>query len=150
MALSLLQAIQRKRSLTHTPSHDLESIVYVLGYTVLRRLVGTVGCPKDLENHFKECFGKETVRDIAAERTVCQPLSWWYTLESDRPFIMKHTSGVMGGLFRGLQNAVKAVHEETDEKLNQAAQTEYPEMLLVLEEVRSFLTHNVLSADYGS
>ena len=41
MALALLEAVKRKKPLEHTPSHDLESIIYVLGYTVLRHVVSS-------------------------------------------------------------------------------------------------------------
>ena len=82
MALALLSAVSRKKPLEHTPGHDLESIVYVLGYTVLRRVVSSTGCPKSLEELFKSCFGKGIVQDIASERNNYQPLSWWYTHDS--------------------------------------------------------------------
>lgn len=60
MALSLLDATKGGNdTVAHTPSHDLESIVYVIGYTVLYRLVNTAGCPNTLEEVFNDCFGKE-------------------------------------------------------------------------------------------
>ena len=134
MAHALLEAIDSETPLEHTPVHDLESIIYVLGYTVLRRLVGSAGCPRTLEDFFKDCFGKETVRDIAAQRETCKPLSWWYT--HNDPHVKKHVSGIMVGLFIGLETTVLAVHRETFEKSIQSIQAQCPDTLLVLEEVR--------------
>ena len=46
MTLALLEAVKRKKPLEHTPSHDLESIIYVLGYTVLRHVVSSSEKPR--------------------------------------------------------------------------------------------------------
>ena len=137
MAHALLKAVVGGTPLEHSPGHDLESIIYVLGYTVLRRLVGSAGCPDTLEKFFKDCFGKETVQDIAAQRLSCQPLSWWYI--NDDPHVRKHTSSIMGELFQGLEDAVLAVHQGTAKKIYQAVQAERQH---ALGEVRSFLTHD--------
>ena len=143
MAHALLEAIDSEKPHEHTPVHDLESIIYVLGYTVLRRLVGSAGCPRTLEDFFKDCFGKESVKDIAAQRMSCKPLSWWY--QYDDPHIRRHMSGIMGKLFRDLVKAVKAVHEEDEEKLFQAIQAERQH---ARRKVRSSLTHDALSAKH--
>ena len=111
MALALLEAIQRKEAVEHTPGHDLESIVYLLGYSVLQRLVGSAGCPESLEKFFKNCFGKETVREIASQRNKHEPLSWWYRDKREQPHIDKHMSGIMCRLFSDLETAVEAVHQ---------------------------------------
>ena len=77
MALPLLRTIRgpEKARPVHSPSHDLEAIIYVLGYSVLRRLVSTPGCPDILEEAFRECFGQESVEAIIAQRAAAQPLS---------------------------------------------------------------------------
>ena len=115
MALALLSAVSGKKPLEHTPGHDLESIVYVLGYTVLRRVVSSAGCPKTLEEVFKKCFGQETVSDIASQRMGCQPLTWLFAHEGDAMHIRKHMSGIMGELFLGLKKAIEAVHQQNAE-----------------------------------
>ena len=134
MAHALLEAIDSETPLEHTPVHDLESIIYVLGYTVLRRLVGSAGCPRTLEDFFKDCFGKETVKDIAAQRTSCEPLSWWY--KYDDPHMEKHMSDIMRGLFTGLEDAVLAVHKEALQTRRQTKLVRRPDTLLVLGGVR--------------
>ena len=122
MALALLEAIQRKEAVEHTPGHDLESIVYLLGYSVLRRLVGSAGCPESLEKFFKNCFGQENVGDIADKRRDRQPLSWWYRDKGERQYISQQTSGIMRALFSDLETAVEAVHREAAANQRQATQ----------------------------
>ncbi|KAI0714371.1 hypothetical protein C8Q72DRAFT_868884, partial [Fomitopsis betulina] len=70
MALPLLRTIRgpEKARPVHSPSHDLEAIIYVLGYSVLRRLVSTSGCPDILEEAFRACFGRKSVEAIIAQR----------------------------------------------------------------------------------
>ena len=140
MALALLEAIQRKQALEHTPGHDLESIIYVLGYTVLRRVVSSAGCPETLNDFFKECFGQETVGNIATQRETCKPLTWWYK-HNDR-HVKKYASGIMGGLFRGLVKLLRAVHGEIEEDFYQAS---LDKDLLALGQVRERVTHAGLS-----
>lgn len=107
MALSLLDATRDNDgdsdTLAHTPSHDLGSIAYVIGYTFLCRLVNTADCPHSLEEVFKVCFGQETVPGISAMReNHWQPLSWYYMNKSYRPHILKYMSGIICRLFAGL------------------------------------------------
>lgn len=125
MAIPLLDAIAagRKTRLAHTPSHDLESIIYVLGYTVLRRLVSTAGCPGSLEKVFKRCFGQETVDDIISMRESQQPLSWYFKRGDDQAkigHIHNHMSDIMCKLFEKLQVRLRGVSEERDERERQA------------------------------
>ncbi|KAI0726266.1 hypothetical protein C8Q72DRAFT_784068 [Fomitopsis betulina] len=68
MALPLLAALMSGASVEHTASHDLESIAYLLGYTVLRRLVMTPDCPISLDQVLAKCFGQPTVGGILDNR----------------------------------------------------------------------------------
>ncbi|KAH9916782.1 uncharacterized protein B0H18DRAFT_1214928 [Fomitopsis serialis] len=73
MALELLKT---RSLLKHTVAHDLESIGYVLGYSVLRRLLTVPGCPKSLRTQYREVFGAMSIKDIILQRKDRQPLSW--------------------------------------------------------------------------
>lgn len=104
MALPLLRTIRgpEKARPVHSPSHDLEAIIYVLGYSVLRRLVSTSGCPDILEEAFRACFGRKSVEAIIAQRAAAQPLSWFHKLELDQldlGFLNDNMSDVMDHLF---------------------------------------------------
>ncbi|KAH9933881.1 uncharacterized protein B0H18DRAFT_951835 [Fomitopsis serialis] len=81
----------------HTPAHDLESAAYVLGYSVLRRLVNTPGCPNSLEQVFEKCFGGTTLQGIISQRATVLPLNWHYEFGSEidqerTSFIREHLS----------------------------------------------------------
>ena len=115
MALPLLRANSGKSSLSHSPAHDLESIVYVLGYTVLRRIVSTAGCPDTLEQAFKNCFGEPTVEGIMEKRTDRQPLTWHYDFDGGEPreiHIEQHMFDVMCDLFDELEKQVAAYKQQ--------------------------------------
>ncbi|KAI0719036.1 hypothetical protein C8Q72DRAFT_864423, partial [Fomitopsis betulina] len=90
MALPLLRTIRgpEKARPVHSPSHDLEAIIYVLGYSA-----------------FRECFGQESVEAIIAQRAAAQPLSWFHKLEFNQLqlcFIEDHMSDVVCDLFEQL------------------------------------------------
>ncbi|KAH9935469.1 uncharacterized protein B0H18DRAFT_1101224 [Fomitopsis serialis] len=106
MALELLQAVHAGIPMPHHSAHDLESIAYVLGYTVLRRLVTTPGCPESLDKVFDTHFGGMTVEAIIYERANGpQPLSWAYRHKDDqiKQFALEHMSYALNTLFRSLR-----------------------------------------------
>ncbi|KAI0711881.1 hypothetical protein C8Q72DRAFT_984008, partial [Fomitopsis betulina] len=110
-ALPLLAALMSGASVEHTASHDLESIAYLLGYTVLRRLVMTPGCPIILDQVLEDCFGQPTVGGILQNRQYQGPLEWIYASEADydrRGFVKKWTSSIMRGLFQQLRRTLQA------------------------------------------
>ncbi|EPS93207.1 NAD-binding protein [Fomitopsis schrenkii] len=141
MAIPLLDAIAagRKTRLAHTPSHDLESIIYVLGYTVLRRLVSTAGCPGSLEKVFKRCFGQETVDDIISMRESQQPLSWYFKRGDDQAkigHIHNHMSDIMCKLFEKLQVRLRGVKKRFQAEGADAVPARVPQF--------AALTHDML------
>ena len=111
MALPLLAALMSGASVEHTASHDLESIAYLLGYTVLRRLVMTPDCPISLDQVLAKCFGQPTVGGILDNRESQGPLRWINADEADydrRLFVKTWTSSIMRGLFDELQDTLLA------------------------------------------
>jgi len=99
MAFELLNAMDAGVVTDHTSEHDLESTAYVLGYTVLRRLVNTSGCPSSLEQVIEKCFGGMTLQRIIAQRASAQPLNWHYEFDHDQEralFITEHVSTPLG------------------------------------------------------
>ena len=111
MALPLLAALMSGASVEHTASHDLESIAYLLGYTVLRRLVMTPGCPIILDQTLAKCFGQPTVDGILDNRESRGPLRWINADEADydrRLFVKTWTSSIMRSLFKQLRRTLQA------------------------------------------
>ncbi|KAI0313349.1 hypothetical protein OF83DRAFT_1141897 [Amylostereum chailletii] len=92
----LVGALRGRRTIPHEPKHDLESVHWVLGYCVLRRLVHlaaedvhSVGKNRNrleqdevkkvhvaLKATFVRAFGQSSVVDILDSRTSQGPLSW--------------------------------------------------------------------------
>ncbi|KZT68909.1 hypothetical protein DAEQUDRAFT_757301 [Daedalea quercina L-15889] len=119
MALELLQGIKDKEVIQHTQVHDLESIAYVLGYTVLRRLINTPLCPETLNQGFCQYFGGMSVQDIINQRIDRQPLSWISpnkvttsdsaVINERFAFISKHVSRPLGEVLFGLEEKFEAI-----------------------------------------
>ncbi|KAH9935473.1 uncharacterized protein B0H18DRAFT_413416 [Fomitopsis serialis] len=126
MALELLRAVQAGTRVPRRSSYDLESIAYVLGYTVLRRLVSIPGCPESLDKAFVDHFGGVTITDIIQQRIAGpQPLAWMYHGDEERKvFVRKHLSKPLSMVITALQEKLKKAHEAKDsnEKADHYAQ----------------------------
>lgn len=84
--------------------HDLESIIWVLAYVLLRKLLSlaskTEGCEQEKEvlgTTLKDSFGRMKVADILKEKQLVNPLAW---IDKDilGPFLDRHMSLKMADL----------------------------------------------------
>ncbi|TFY67138.1 hypothetical protein EVJ58_g1825 [Rhodofomes roseus] len=113
MALELLGSISSKKSIGHTAAHDLESISYVLGYTALRRLTSSQGCPELLDKYFKKVFGAMSLLDIMECRESGAPLVWAVKTSWDnqvQTFIAQHLSRPVLHVMRYMNEAIHDAH----------------------------------------
>ncbi|KAH9835120.1 uncharacterized protein C8Q71DRAFT_764152 [Rhodofomes roseus] len=120
MALELLQAVHAGRDIPHTAAHDLESIAYVLGYTVLQHLVNTPGCHIALAEAFQEHFGYMTVKGIIYQHSGIRPLKWNYLQDCGSPaeaFIADHVSlAAISDLLDDLRLKVSKIHAAYEQR----------------------------------
>lgn len=80
MAFEILEAIVRNKAIAHEPRHDIESFIWVLCYSLTRRLVhDSKGMDKDsrtaLHEFFHTNFGRMTVNTISLSRRALYPLA---------------------------------------------------------------------------
>ncbi len=92
----------------HKARHDLESIVWVLGYIQLRRMLLIAAgdeyydrAKEFLDTTFMSAFGRSKVPDILRQRELVSPLEWieersWMHLMED------HLSAKLGGVIETL------------------------------------------------
>ncbi|TFY60996.1 hypothetical protein EVJ58_g4777, partial [Rhodofomes roseus] len=113
MARQLLEAMDKNKPIEHTVAHDLESIGYVFGYSILRRLLTIPRCPGELAKVFKQIFGAMLVGAVAMQRRDRQPLSWIVEVGDDvtSNFIQQHLSAPVVNVMKALELAIQAAHE---------------------------------------
>jgi hypothetical protein len=79
MAIGILQAIVERKTIVHQVHHDLESFVWVMCYSINRRLVldsNRLSADEraDLHKFFHGNFGRMDMDSIAVTRQALQPL----------------------------------------------------------------------------
>ncbi|KAF8067467.1 hypothetical protein FPV67DRAFT_1137104 [Lyophyllum atratum] len=77
MAKELLYSIEYKFEVEHTPEHDLESIIIVLAYTALRKLIITTSDDEEREaitHEFNSAFAHKSADSLATFRSAA--FSW--------------------------------------------------------------------------
>ncbi|TFY74787.1 hypothetical protein EWM64_g9225 [Hericium alpestre] len=101
MAVELLQAAQWKQAIEHTPEHDIESFIWVLGYCVLRKLYSEAYAIKQsgyeymsMRKRFSKAFGQLALDNIIENRNSGGPVRWCNAKEAGpmEPFFQDHIS----------------------------------------------------------
>ncbi|KAH9933885.1 uncharacterized protein B0H18DRAFT_982501 [Fomitopsis serialis] len=117
MAWELLRGLHVGGDIHHTPEHDLESIAYVLGYTICCHLLNTPGCPDGLKQSFQECFGAMTLKDLCFQRNSLQPLAWLHSIphhdQQRLSFTVKHVSKPLAYALVDIEFKLQQVHRVT-------------------------------------
>ncbi|TFY50854.1 hypothetical protein EVJ58_g10862 [Rhodofomes roseus] len=133
------EAMDNNEPIEHTVVHDLESIGYVFGYSILRRLLILPRYPGELAKVFKDIFGAMEVRQIALQRTRRQPLSWIIVVKGadTKDFIRQHLSAPAAEVMTQLRWAIQTAHEAHEK--NELLQL-YPVMRLP-GNTNAFCTH---------
>ncbi|TFY76402.1 hypothetical protein EWM64_g7610 [Hericium alpestre] len=115
MAIDVLEAAFAKRSVEHTPEHDVESFAWVLGYCISRKLYNRAYAIKkagpeytSMKASFTEAFGSLSLRGILSSRRAASPFSWCNETISGpmEPFFRDHISEPLRRLLSTLQSHV--------------------------------------------
>jgi len=104
MAREILYSIESyqttKALAEHQPKHDLESLIYVLGYSIMRHVLTAAHHAPALCAQYEEIFGCMTPSEIGLRRCDQEPLSWLYVARMKViPEIKGHISRQIFDLF---------------------------------------------------
>lgn len=104
MAVHVLDAIGIQPAIVQTSEHDVESFVWLLAYSVMRKLYGkAIGDERYIMGQkFLQSFGKSSVSEISSQRSARTPLTWpKFVLLDD--LVHREMSEVLRGLFLQLR-----------------------------------------------
>ncbi|THH15946.1 hypothetical protein EW146_g4616 [Bondarzewia mesenterica] len=107
MATELLKAIKNKKPILQTVQHDVESFVWVLAYSTMRKLLSARSSTvehDELNRRFRASFGRLVVDEIWESRDSLMPLKFVREEKLETEFIPRYISEPLKELFLELDD----------------------------------------------
>lgn len=114
MAIDILQAIVKNKSIEHTVEHDMESFVWVLAYAIMRKIIKVTEAPETAKNpyrqqivtDFHQSFGRLSVLDIASSRKSFGPFQ--FIVDDSEDFLPPYLSDPLSSMLLHLRGSIRA------------------------------------------